>query len=957
MNVKRACISRADLLWCLHHRGEEGLSVMARYAGYYFQEKPKEPKKLMSLPQNLPAAPSEEQGIEHRFASSRPMIPFWRIIEHRARKADDVSVHEPAWLKEGDTLTGDEHIGADRAKTPPPAPPLVPWSVLWPFLRSALGIRHDSRRIDLQKVIASVARGEPIRNIPRRKRRGWAFHCQVILNFDERLLPFWQDIMEFLHGIVRLRGWSGLEVLAFEEGSGGPCRPWGTWEKQSYRLPEPGTPILVVSDLGCLDPEKVVRSGWVRFGRRLKRAGFFPVALTPCPPRLWDEELGQYWRLACWDRGERFPRFDRHDSPGSSIRRRLSEPGALGAERLLALLSSAIRVEPALLRAVRLLLPRQEADVGTEAEVWLHHDLRVCPLGFSFDKASISGYRDLFAKEPKPLQKLVTELIKKYHAHLSPAVRYEEALLCSTLSGEDMEAKQAGDYLRCAVRTLDLDQQSFSYQAELRTWLSRLSDRQHRQMWEQHEVLAVAWAIINRDEWKEGRLDLPPGLDINQVVWVLSREEALCHWVLLRKADTFILLSDAAISEQAAQDWSDLGSPVGKLTTAHPLLQVMEVTDNKINCNYTIDLKGKKAVEIMVSACDRLVLKTDHEEAVLTSDIKPPWASAIGCDIHGLFVTFPDGNPDGNDERRVYWFNPGIYEVTAGPGIKYLSVTHGFWWDEQEFLEVRHHGFQKPAWAETIGIDEYGLYADFSLKGVSLKGVVQRMRWIPPGIFMMGSPEEEPERGSNERLHEVVITRGYWLADTVCTQDLWEAVMGKSNNPSRFNGAQRPVEQVSWNEVIKFIGRINKMKDGLDLRLPTEAEWEYACRAGTKTPFWFGENITPDQVNYDGNNPYAGGEKGIYRKETVAVKSLPINGWGVYEMHGNVWEWCADRYGEYPSGPVVDPVGPDQGGYRVLRGGSWGSDGRVARSANRNRSDPADRGFNDGFRLARGQKQ
>ncbi len=267
--------------------------------------------------------------------------------------------------------------------------------------------------------------------------------------------------------------------------------------------------------------------------------------------------------------------------------------------------------------------------------------------------------------------------------------------------------------------------------------------------------------------------------------------------------------------------------------------------------------------------------------------------------------------------------------------------------------------------------DKYGTGGSLNIAGVD-----QCFRWIQPGIFMMGSPEEEPERDSDECLHEVTITRGYWLADTACTQELWEVVMGK--NPSHFKGAQRPVEQVNWDEVKEFIGRINKMKDGLDLRLPTEAEWEYACRAGTKTPFWFGENITPDQVNYDGNYPYAGGgerifqnetqqllaslniansEKIIYRRKTVAVKSLPANGWGLYEMHGNVLEWCADRYSEYPDRPVVDPVGPGRGDDRVLRGGCWICDGRMTRSARRYRSDPANRGNFTGFRIAQGQKQ
>ena len=109
----------------------------------------------------------------------------------------------------------------------------------------------------------------------------------------------------------------------------------------------------------------------------------------------------------------------------------------------------------------------------------------------------------------------------------------------------------------------------------------------------------------------------------------------------------------------------------------------------------------------------------------------------------------------------------------------------------------------------------------------------------------------------------------------------------------------------------------------MNARLPTEAEWEYACRAGTNTPFSFGDNITPEQVNYDGNYPYADGKKGLYREKTVPVKSLPANAWGLYEMHGNVWEWCQDWYGDYPAEPVTNPEGSQAGVERVVRGGSW----------------------------------
>ncbi len=217
----------------------------------------------------------------------------------------------------------------------------------------------------------------------------------------------------------------------------------------------------------------------------------------------------------------------------------------------------------------------------------------------------------------------------------------------------------------------------------------------------------------------------------------------------------------------------------------------------------------------------------------------------------------------------------------------------------------------------------------------------------------MGSPASEAERSNDEIQHRVILTEGFWLADTACTQALWQAVMG--DNPSGFKGEERPVETVSWQDVQYFIKRLNTLAPDGGFRLPTEAEWEYACRAGTTTPFWFGDQISPEQVNYDGNYPYSGGPKGKYRKETVDVKALPCNGWGLYQMHGNVWEWCQDRYGAYPSATVVDPVGPAAGAARVIRGGSWLVSARRVRAASRYGRDPGDRHAILGFRCARVQ--
>ena len=237
---------------------------------------------------------------------------------------------------------------------------------------------------------------------------------------------------------------------------------------------------------------------------------------------------------------------------------------------------------------------------------------------------------------------------------------------------------------------------------------------------------------------------------------------------------------------------------------------------------------------------------------------------------------------------------------------------------------------------------------------LNYQGVCQRFRWILPGSFLMGSPESEVDRepwGGDETQHRVTLTHGFWLTDTACTQALWQAVMG--NNPSDFaSDLGLPVEYVSWLDVQQFIERLNVLFPDLQARLPSEAQWEYACRAGTQTPFSFGGNITPEQVNYDGNYPYAGGSKGLCRQRTVPVKSLPPNPWGLYEMHGNVWEWCSDWYGGYREQEVINPKGPDQGNSRVVRGGSWNSSARSTRSANRHGNEPDFRDFMIGFRLA-----
>jgi uncharacterized protein (TIGR02996 family) len=200
--------------------------------------------------------------------------------------------------------------------------------------------------------------------------------------------------------------------------------------------------------------------------------------------------------------------------------------------------------------------------------------------------------------------------------------------------------------------------------------------------------------------------------------------------------------------------------------------------------------------------------------------------------------------------------------------------------------------------------------------------------WVGPGTFLMGSPEGEEGRGSDETLHRVTLARGFWMGVYPVTQAQWRWATGK--RPSKFRGARRPVERVSWHDCQAFCSALGK-KTGQRFRLPSEAEWEYACRAGTTTPFYCGETLSTDRANYDGNLTYGAGRKGPYRHQTTSVGSFPPNPWGLYDMHSNVWQWCQDRFAPYPDGGADRHPGKDSA--RVLRGDCWALGPSGCRSA------------------------
>jgi formylglycine-generating enzyme len=249
-----------------------------------------------------------------------------------------------------------------------------------------------------------------------------------------------------------------------------------------------------------------------------------------------------------------------------------------------------------------------------------------------------------------------------------------------------------------------------------------------------------------------------------------------------------------------------------------------------------------------------------------------------------------------------------------------------------------------PPWAARWGDDEYGLWADLEVKGVA-----QRMRWLAPGEFLMGSPEDEQDVSSIERpRHRVRIAQGFWMADTPCTQALWYAVQGDS--PSHFKGGTLPVETIDWDRAIGFTVTLTSSLGGpAHAVLPSEAQWEFACRAGSTTRFNSGPDLDLASANIDRRFG-----------KTLPVKSFKPNAWGLFDCHGQVWEWCADDWRLYPmqakqGEPLVDPIGPagsGGGAHRVRRGGSWWSIADEARAAFRQDARRWDGWYDTGFRFA-----
>jgi len=821
--LPRGCCGYADLLISYGASGREQMEVLAALLDY--GPSPPEPLPLpaIDLPSPLPTGGPEEPA---RLAAPRPLqdVPFWRL--------EGCKFHQP---KEAEPPRPARRTTWENLPDEPPASgaPLCPWNALVPRLRVAFAERAEGKTLDIAAVVRCLGSGRALRRLPRLPRRRWGTALQIILDRSNRLIPFLDDQNEVAVHVAKLFPRHAVDWALVFDGFDEPISLGPNDTLHPYSAPPAGTPVLTLSDLGCFGPPGRHMQQWEAFGRRLITAGCRPVALTPCPAYRWPAGRLRSWTMLDW---ERRPEGTRLTSGELEER----------AQRLLRLLSPAIRVEPGLLRDIRVLLGG-DADAGTEADAWSHSSVAGrSAVAATLDSRVANRLREEFAaQEPAELRTRVVERMRQWRGGVAKEVWAEELLSLDRETQENLpEALRSGDLP--AARQL------------LKELAAQMDSR----------IGATAW-------YRRVYERVPLGYHAQD-----DPELAAAQYQMY----------EAAFREAAS-------SPTPPPRFDPGLLRPVRIAPWRVR----LEQRGSAVFAARIAG-------GDGETA------------AAG----GLL---------GHVETR----NGLITLSEAG-------AEDRFW-----------RSGAPPSWAREWGTDGYGPWVTFAIDTADGGSVVQRLRWIAPGTFRMGSPKDEPGRDDDEGpQHAVTISRGFWMADTACTQALWQAVMGE--NPSRFKGDKCPVEQVSWDDAQAFLDRLDERLPGLGLRLPSEGEWEYACRAGTTTPFSFGSNITAEQVNYNGKYPYGGGKTGPFRGETVPVASLPANPWGLYEMHGNVREWCADGQRRYGSKEVTDPLGPTKtGAVRVLRGGSWFSFARNVRSASRNALDPGDRIY-IGFRCARVQE-
>ncbi len=1000
-----ALVHRADLERALDVPGH-GLpsEAMARFCGFEWQPPPADdsPEPLPMPPESGTASAGPGVGS----TPSRPPVPrvsplqFWHVEETDPPELGSAGARAlpPKDIRDARDLS-DKELGWEIVE--PALTPLVPWSRLWPFLRSALGRSTAGSQPDLGKVLRRLEQGRSIDRLPRRPRRGWHPQVHVWIDRREDLAPFWADMDDVLDRLSRMRGASGLRVRVIERqvqgarsgsATGFRAHPVpGSREAREMeariargedparlldlRLPEASDVVLVLGDLGqYLGPTGA--EPWIRVGRSMARRGVAAHALCPCPRTRWLPEVARAWNAVEWDRAARIPRHGVGQRALPSLlsdapARRAAQDGAVNA--LLALVAPAVNVEWGLLRDVRFLGLAHGADVGSERDVCAAH-LGAC-LGITRPPGIVQSLRRQVAGWSRERLRKIVSLVRRHHAYCKDFIGHMEVM---GLHDVLPEAAWNG-LIEDGVLHLDDLRRARAFMASLAKKLSAHPDAAEEEDfrnfgWREFQRMGghartevayqVLWGLHNR-----GNAELPPGFDVANLQF-LNPADPSARDVQVRLLDDGLWFGsvDRLLSGLATgfDDRSHAALCHVRVLGASdlPPLKERQVAWDEGQVLRADDLLASRRIEIL----------HERRRTILASMERPYWADRMYHDGNGLVADL--GSKSGGVSFR--WEVPSASSGPAGGSHEVSGRIQGRW-----------NPCGCPPWADALRVDEWGVVASFDVHGVRFA-----FRWIPPGRFWMGSPEHEPGRFELEGpRHEVELSHGYWLGETPVTQAQWRAVVeaapgsrGLKVAPSHFQGpASLPVESVSWDDALQWMTQLTAHRGtGASFTLPTEAQWERACRAGTDTALYTGDivirgdNDAPalDAIAWYGGN--SGEELEVQnpinssswsqkqyphqRAGTHPVGLKQPNGWGLRDMIGNVWEWCRDEMRPYDERVCWDPGDADAilasgNASRVVRGGSWLDQAGGCRSAFRYDGPRVIRGLNLGLRLLAGHRQ
>ncbi|MEF8758730.1 MAG: SUMF1/EgtB/PvdO family nonheme iron enzyme [Candidatus Accumulibacter sp. UW25] len=891
---RKSAVNRADLLWLLHALPAEQAPQAAALLGFRHEEERK-PKPEPSPPRPATKPPAEERPSGQRpslrvahFAviAQRPFPEQARLPDEAADNAADDSTFA--------SLQGD----ADQRL--PARIPLSSPARLSAFLHRTLRTARPGRELDVPRLLAQLVRVRLPRRLPCRSRPRWGSEATLIVDLSLAAWPLHEDLIDLAEQAHALSA-GRLPILCRDAGNGWLRRLPGrvpAWAAADETALLDSRHWLLTGDTGHRAADPASRSYWqTRCQAHLAHGGSLSL-LTGRATTGW--LLPRAAHLVTWEHGRRLVSV----RPAAVAEAQTSRDDTESA-RLLAALSLAVIVEPALLRAIRLAIGLSMAG---ELAAWNHPDSEHCVLGMQIRRGRLEHHRSQLLGETLSLRRRIAQIIAAHHAGHYRAIRFEENALAAALAG--LDAGQALADWATAARTLDRQPDSVPAR-ELAAYLYRIGLRAHRSLWQAIPALADAYVIARREDLQAGA-QIPDGLPGSalerHLATPLPAGETRPLWLAQCGSELLALRrppqpDEFVLAECRPVAGFDLQTPENGRQWHPPTLD-------------------SERLAMLHTGIGPWIVRTRYEEIVVAEIPRPSWVLDWGRDRRGLYALAPS-LPE--PTVKLYWAADESGEA------------------EPHFWPPAGRGFRSPRQAVGShlwqGADlEYGLYLD-----LELAGVMQRFRWIEPGEFLMGSPEDEPGRLEIEGpQHRVTLTQGFWLADTTCTQALWQALMG--NNPSRFkDDPLKPVGSVSWNEVQGFLARLAGQLAGVAVELPTEAEWEYACRAGSDRAYSGSDWITIKQANYEEKN-----------KGTVLVKAYPPNAWGLYEMHGNVYEWCADGLRDYDSAPQENPRGSEEGSHRVMRGGAWSDGAGWLRSANRASWQPDFRaGYDDqGFRFS-----